>query len=1117
MFKRGTLKSIKKPRLLFKTDFSDGLNLDAPTMIGNDTTFVYSQAWCYFSGTDSRYGYVSTTAFNDYFGKNVFILQLLPNVSVTGTSKPDATANMTALLEGSLQATTIPNENPNAKELFINVKNRNAAANGQQIPFILQRFRNDYPSPNSIPIKDIPSCGWSYRFVIDSNAANLLPTNYLIVSEVKTGDLPSPYPGGFITASIGSFRYKTLITKDSATGLLYYSTSLDNNAGSKGVVPINTNAKTGFLYGLFALGTANQTKLGDIVRGATSGAVGKVSFIEMRVRNWGNTGKGVLILTPVSGQPFNFSSTEVVQSQPDGVTWGNSFTLTNLWSGQEDIVLNVNEYYYKLNETYPGSVELNTPLQLDLRFIRPKGGRTDINTGVFQAVITNLINRKKLVLCNFVGGIQHGSMEDPVTRLMFLNDYTSYNYPNLPVDMKYKLTRFELYDDLPYDIIPNTLFDLTDLGNGVTVGALTRTTVGNNRNFEQDITGTGNSNGLVMPTDFLHVIGKGTTLYNQFLTDSDMFLAADGGTPKVTDSLVSSTGTIAGGTIDENNLLSEFSRLGYSPTYLENKILTRNVSLSSTPAGTPQLATQINRSRTFTGSIEDLDEFYWVGYMKFDPNLDTILKYPAGSPPENWISPGIEFKTGQYNGNYGYGDLRLALNIEKYATGMAWVLKLDNNAGGSGVVPLVPSSPVETFWSLNTKFAGGDPSVLIPDYPVQPGKWFKYKIYHRRTKLFTDLTTGRTIFSVTPMDTGIETVIFDKIGDVHTGRQQLPITRIFINNAYYGSSVVPYANKVAGIKIYRKKPENELKYQDKFLNSDYGSGMCSSEKSMMNAPSAPWATSSIIEMGNRLHGDAVPSAWASAVPAPSGANAGLLTTAWQDVAGFVTVVPSVNNTCTNAGVLIYNFEMYYYNTTTQQWILLSTISERRASVMSYYGLNTNTLVSSADALNPNTIPYPAFCNVDVSGDRVSSSNIVSKYKTLRGELSRKSVDYTKFGGLIVSCNAKLIPINGLTFNGNVELMLQVGAFAYPRSSDNLNSGILTGIFNVPTVGVSGFKVIPSNALTGGNNKFIFSSVKHAADGQYQEGSSNYAIANGVNSMAMSYSNFRNSNSPSLLK
>lgn len=802
--------SAPQPKLLLKTNFNTGVSLATPIPLGGAGNYTVNVT--YVNGTDANSGYDVQNSFKAYLGtQTFFMIQQLPGAAVTDGDAATANATFATLFTSQLQSTTIPTA-AGGRELLLKLIQRNGTSLSisPQCDLLLQRYRDDFATTNAIPVTNINSIAWKFHCILDTNLTNLSADapDYMDLIEYKSGDMRSTYPAGAFSPGFGSCRFSVLILKG-ANGL-YFSSRYDNVAGTVGVYPANYNSKTGFVFTFFTLGE-HAISNGDQIRGKNSLVTATAAIVDLRVGAWTGAGKGAITMTNVSG---TFTDGEKLQVWT-GSAWVDACTCANYWSGQESVNLALNEQKYILQETPGGSVPLGVPLEFAVRIVRPKS-RTDITSGITQVVMTNLNTGVKTVICNMIGGIQMGSGEDPISRIFIAPAYSNYNRPNAPINLSHKITNVEVWSDFPKNETTNTanlIADFGDIGNGITLGALTRTTVGDNKNFEQALTGTGSTLGKNIPDSLKPGFGEFTSVYAQYLTDQDSYLAADVGTPKVTDYLSTTIAPITGVSADTVNLLSEFNTLKIAPYYLENKIINRGVPVGSNPAGTPQLNIQLNRSRTYTGTLREINSIYMVSYVKWDANLGTNLLYPPGSPAQNWISPGIEYKTGQYNGSYDAGDFRLLLQIVKLNTGLSYCLQADANAGGS--VPCVASIPTcvggdttpcltgGLYWQYYNWIAGSGVSAL--NYPVELDKWLKIEFFTSRPSSYTDLTSGRTWVAITPMDTMVRTKVFDVIGGVHIGCATLPITRIFFNNAYSGG-VAPYYNRVAGVRIWDNVP-----------------------------------------------------------------------------------------------------------------------------------------------------------------------------------------------------------------------------------------------------------------------------------------------------------------------
>jgi len=377
----------------------------------------------------------------------------------------------------------------------------------------------------------------------------------------------------------------------------------------------------------------------------------------------------------------------------------------------------------------------------------------------------------------------------------------------------------------PKGTSPILLADLGGLGSGsLTVQSPTRSTVGNNKNFEFAVSGT-DSKGLVLPTSLQANFGTYTELFNQCITDTDVYLAADAGTPKLSDWQSVDVSPITGSDDSTVNLLAEFNQLGLAPYKLTNTIKQRGGDSGST-----QLSLQLLRGKNYTGSLSDVPEMYYVGYMYLPADLDTWLQLPA-SPARNWIVASLEFKTGQGQDNegtpsasgprfYGAGDYRLAFYLQKISIAgtprIVYVLqadKLANNSGTPGyTLPLANDGLTGNyFWYQNT--VGTNYTMNGNPFFAELGVWLKVEVSIKRSINHADLLTGRTWVAITNMETGVRTKIFDQNANsnygyynYHHGGHSLPVTRIFFTNPYSLVNTYPYYTITAGHRLWDRCP-----------------------------------------------------------------------------------------------------------------------------------------------------------------------------------------------------------------------------------------------------------------------------------------------------------------------
>lgn len=435
---------------LLATDFRSGVYLDTVQMLGS--AGAYTQGWSYLRGTDSKTGYTMDTALQGYMGSQVkFIVQQLLARSDSVVDSTELATNFTVALQ-----TTGLSLDPAAKELYIKLLKRNVdpVSYGNPLaPFMAQRYRDDFATANAIPVPDLPSIYWSFDCKLDSNIVNLLSneSDYVDLGSIKDGDLDNL--SGSASPGVGTYRFSALIQKN-ASGQLYISSQCDNVANGIGIVPTGYGAETGFYFAPFTL-SSRQINVGDTVRGKTSLTTGVVKFVRLHQNHvWGANGKGVLVVT---NDGALFTNGEVLQVQVAGV-WTDACTIANFWNGYESQQLSVGEQKYLYNAAAINNVPLETPLRFEFRIVRPGGGRTDITTGITQAVMTNLRTNERTVLCDFRGGIQMGAGNPPISRIFFMTPYTSYNSTaygggDHTINVAHRFTNFEVWTDAPYRMV----------------------------------------------------------------------------------------------------------------------------------------------------------------------------------------------------------------------------------------------------------------------------------------------------------------------------------------------------------------------------------------------------------------------------------------------------------------------------------------------------------------------------------------------------------------------------------------------------------------------------------------------------------------------------------------
>lgn len=242
-----------------------------------------------------------------------------------------------------------------------------------------------------------------------------------------------------------------------------------------------------------------------------------------------------------------------------------------------------------------------------------------------------------------------------------------------------------------------------------------------------------------------------------------------------------------------------------------------------------------------------------------------------------------------------------------------------------------------------------------------------------------------------------------------------------------------------------------------------------------------WAKKATIGMGNRMHGDGLSTAWSERAQ-PGGAGGpsnpnyvALTTTPWEDITGWFGVIPAVANTCTNAAVEIWDYQIQTFDTSTQSWKLLTDNSQLYRTPLpanvKYWTTDTYSDDGSADRLFLGRYNNPAYCCTKSIADRATPDSLQSKFRILHQAIPRGGADWSKVGGVSVMCKARISPIPGAgSLNGDPRLYLQVGGDYWPRHNQlaNVVGEVLNNITNLPQIGAGTLK-----KLTTVEQSFLF--------------------------------------------
>lgn len=186
--------------------------------------------------------------------------------------------------------------------------------------------------------------------------------------------------------------------------------------------------------------------------------------------------------------------------------------------------------------------------------------------------------------------------------------------------------------------------------------------------------------------------------------------------------------------------------------------------------GSSQDAFMIRRALVDSGKQGDTGDVYYSFWFKFQGDLHTQLGTGNG---DNWRVMS-EWKTGGLN-NTWKSDYRIATGIHQDSKGnLFWKSQGDNVANG------IPTQKI--YWQY------------FSNVPVPVGQWFKYEVFWHRSSG----NDGRYWAAVNGQ------AIVDHIGP-NMGDYNLPINRIFLNNAYSGGKA-PIQQWTTDLEIWNGFP-----------------------------------------------------------------------------------------------------------------------------------------------------------------------------------------------------------------------------------------------------------------------------------------------------------------------
>ncbi|MBS0424557.1 MAG: hypothetical protein JSR71_09095 [Proteobacteria bacterium] len=181
---------------------------------------------------------------------------------------------------------------------------------------------------------------------------------------------------------------------------------------------------------------------------------------------------------------------------------------------------------------------------------------------------------------------------------------------------------------------------------------------------------------------------------------------------------------------------------------------------------------------------------------------------------------------------------------------------------------------------------------------------------------------------------------------------------------------------------------------NKLTYNDFYNNMGLVGKTMMNPLiGATFPVRAWIGMGNRPHGDNLAAGYKTKIA--GAANYDKLTTRpWEDVTGWIYVHPAAENTCTNAVVLIYDFQIQWFDVTENKWKLAAADAAGQRVPLNQKWWITNTFADdgAAEKIYPTRNNIPRFSNVKLSADRSAASSDASKYRLIHNGISRAPID-----------------------------------------------------------------------------------------------------------------------------
>lgn len=172
--------------------------------------------------------------------------------------------------------------------------------------------------------------------------------------------------------------------------------------------------------------------------------------------------------------------------------------------------------------------------------------------------------------------------------------------------------------------------------------------------------------------------------------------------------------------------------------------------------------------------------------------------------------------------------------------------------------------------------------------------------------------------------------------------------------------------------------------------------------------------------------------------------------------------PGSANTTTNACIRLQNMQGYWMHKDTNVWSKIhpTKLYAKNNKIKLLSGPAGGGNTNAAKFFSSGTDPVPGFPFVRLAADRSAASSIVSVYNSLHSVFDSLSPTYRftlpatntpsggNLGGLMLTCEVDLFTTDGQPFNGNTEILVQLGSDFLPSLSSNQGEGdmaFLSGI------------------------------------------------------------------------